>query len=1139
MAEQERQQQLSLQTPASQSVPDSHSPLSTEIDTTLSLTQPNIHTANTVKTDRPESPVNRKRPEAGQDNSLSGDLDDHDSYSSYDISSRDISSQTHNAIPPTKRSKTSPPPQSTSKITESNLTEHRPSQEAGVKDDLISPQASPHLDVAEPRPIVSVGRRQNGLPKSPRPVVPQLTRSRTFEELRSGSMPPSSPVLTRHVSSIVHDWKSDETAALGSLNLGDSNEAMSPARERAMGVITSRPGSRQSSPGLPNIKMTSRETTPLHLEEFHSQQQPRYPSSQPQSIHPLSSSTASSPKSADDTDDPESPYTRYLIETSPEYDEDADEDYDGFQQSGTTADDGDTRRYSDSDNEDEDEGEDEDVAEILDGIDVHNIETPTSVNSPFKDVDPACQDTISDRQKNKIMQEARSEGIAFVVQKYIMSRLMTVKKLLLMTDLNVPYPLNGVTENKLIEIFTGRMDELLRKRDRLDHIHTLDQVIDLLKSSKRIMVLTGAGVSVSCGIPDFRSPDGIYARLSEFELDDPTQMFDWEVFCERPDLFYSFAREIYPSNFTPSPSHHFIKLLEERGQLLRNYTQNIDTLEHKAGIQKLLQCHGSFATASCIRCRKKVDCLEIQDSIMAQRVAWCTDCPKWEPPASQPAKRKTSRHSWGSNEECSSPSSSEPDYEELLPSVMKPDIVFFGEPLPVEFDRFFDEDKDKVDLLIVMGSSLKVQPVSSIMYRLPPNVPQILINRTPITHTEFDVQLLGNCDTIVAELCRMAGWELKHEKLPGGTSNVSNMDTNTNEDGAGEGGRADWTLVEPNTYLFDGALLGTIDYEQSQGKGRKRAWMDADDDERISINALNESFRRRESSHRERFGSVGMDIGSESEDSQDENQVQSVRFDDSFAANVSSFDFSQHNVYQDESWSSASATQHQFGFVHGTIEPQSGNLADIHNNAMEATEGSLGVGSERKSMILTHSRHGSDASSLGDQAEEDEAQAEMRARFTEVMPKDLDESSDDSMDRAEFMSAHSRRSSAVSLEAITEEMPEMDGTLVEETEEEDESKNQQTTEDTEILATGGDGATSASPVLENSMWCGSEPCSKSTPPQQSLPLTGISEPMQCAVTPGSQEMSMPESEMSRKESYDIYELPSFTAEEIAELDKIV
>lgn len=142
--------------------------------------------------------------------------------------------------------------------------------------------------------------------------------------------------------------------------------------------------------------------------------------------------------------------------------------------------------------------------------------------------------------------------------------------------------------------------------------------MELLKTSQNIIVLTGAGVSVSCGIPDFRSRGGIYSRLEEFELDDPQQMFDIDYFRYCPQTFYSFAKEIYPSNFKPSPSHMFIKLLETRQILLRNYTQNIDTLEQVAGINRIIQCHGSFATASCITCGLQMDGKKIEAEVMAK-----------------------------------------------------------------------------------------------------------------------------------------------------------------------------------------------------------------------------------------------------------------------------------------------------------------------------------------------------------------------------------------------------------------------------------------------------------------------------------------------------------------------------------------
>lgn len=103
----------------------------------------------------------------------------------------------------------------------------------------------------------------------------------------------------------------------------------------------------------------------------------------------------------------------------------------------------------------------------------------------------------------------------------------------------------------------------------------------------------------------------------------------------------SFAKSIYPSNFTPSPCHRWIKMLEDKDkvgpdysscvrqltlQLLRNYTQNIDTLETLAGVEKVLQCHGSFATASCLRCKTRVPGPSIEPYIMRQEVPVCGTC---------------------------------------------------------------------------------------------------------------------------------------------------------------------------------------------------------------------------------------------------------------------------------------------------------------------------------------------------------------------------------------------------------------------------------------------------------------------------------------------------------------------------------
>ena len=147
------------------------------------------------------------------------------------------------------------------------------------------------------------------------------------------------------------------------------------------------------------------------------------------------------------------------------------------------------------------------------------------------------------------------------------------------------------------------------RRTKLEGVNTLEDCVELIKKSSNIIILTGAGVSVSCGIPDFRSRDGVYARLAvDFpDLPDPQAMFDIHYFKKDPRPFFKFAREIYPGQFQPSPCHKFIRCVETSGKLLRNYTQNIDTLEQVAGIENVIQCHGSFATGTVVVCLATTD----------------------------------------------------------------------------------------------------------------------------------------------------------------------------------------------------------------------------------------------------------------------------------------------------------------------------------------------------------------------------------------------------------------------------------------------------------------------------------------------------------------------------------------------------
>ncbi|KAJ3110851.1 NAD-dependent histone deacetylase sir2, partial [Phlyctochytrium bullatum] len=191
-------------------------------------------------------------------------------------------------------------------------------------------------------------------------------------------------------------------------------------------------------------------------------------------------------------------------------------------------------------------------------------------------------------------------------------------------------------------------------RSRLARFQTVDDAVELFRTSRKIMVLTGAGISVSCGIPDFRSAGGLYSQAAELDIGDP--------------------QKVYPKNQKPSYAHHFIAELERRNKLVRNYTQNIDGLETIAGIKKVVFCHGSFAASSCALCKAKFKG-DLKPFILEKKVKRCTSCKK---------------------------------------GPVKPDIVFFGEDLPLEVDDCFAKDVEEVDLLLVVGSSLKVAPIGTI-----------------------------------------------------------------------------------------------------------------------------------------------------------------------------------------------------------------------------------------------------------------------------------------------------------------------------------------------------------------------------------------------------------------------------------------
>lgn len=254
---------------------------------------------------------------------------------------------------------------------------------------------------------------------------------------------------------------------------------------------------------------------------------------------------------------------------------------------------------------------------------------------------------------------------------------------------------------------------------------SMDDIAALLKagSVKRVVFCVGAGISTAAGIPDFRSPKtGLYHNLRRLNLEYPEQVFEIDFFRRDPRPFYELAHELYPGKFMPTLTHAFMHLLDRKKQLLRVFTQNIDTLERRAGVpaERIVEAHGSFATNRCIVARCRAPAADISDMVLEKKIPRCRKCG----------------------------------------GLVKPDIVFFGEALP---DLFHERlgDLRKADLVIVAGTSLQVQPFASLPERAGGDVPRLLLNMEDVGDfdREMDVVKLGKCDDSFRELAQACGWE--------------------------------------------------------------------------------------------------------------------------------------------------------------------------------------------------------------------------------------------------------------------------------------------------------------------------------------------------------------------------------------------
>uniref|UniRef100_A0A8C2G5U9 NAD-dependent protein deacetylase n=1 Tax=Cyprinus carpio TaxID=7962 RepID=A0A8C2G5U9_CYPCA len=285
---------------------------------------------------------------------------------------------------------------------------------------------------------------------------------------------------------------------------------------------------------------------------------------------------------------------------------------------------------------------------------------------------------------------------------------------------------SGDTEMDFLRSLFSRTLGLSPGEKVLDEL-TLDGVARYILSGKNIICMVGAGISTSAGIPDFRSPGtGLYANLQKYNLPYPEAIFQIDYFKKHPEPFFALARELYPGQFKPTVCHYFMRMLKDKGLLTRCYSQNIDTLERVAGLEgeDLIEAHGTFHTSHCVSflCRKEYS-MDWMFGTTCVRLILSFYC--------------------------------------LL------------------------QDFPRCDLLIIMGTSLQVQPFASLVSRVSNSCPRLLINMEKTGQSEFgmglfsfgggmdfdsdkayrDVAHLSTCDDGCMALAELLGWKEELEQM--------------------------------------------------------------------------------------------------------------------------------------------------------------------------------------------------------------------------------------------------------------------------------------------------------------------------------------------------------------------------------------
>ena len=243
---------------------------------------------------------------------------------------------------------------------------------------------------------------------------------------------------------------------------------------------------------------------------------------------------------------------------------------------------------------------------------------------------------------------------------------------------------------------------------------------DIIRASRKTVVLTGAGSSTASGISDFRS---VESRL--WERYDPFEVASLESFRYHPEIFFAWLHPLIENISTaqPNPAHIGLAQLEKSGFVDTLITQNIDNLHQRAGSRNVLEVHGTLKTLTCTSCFRRYESSIFMQAYLDEfQIPTCPECTH----------------------------------------ILKPDVILFGEQLPVQTWLRANEASKSCNLMIVAGSSLEVLPVAGLPMRALENGAHLIIINQSQTYLDVRADVVFHDDVaeiiprIVAEVCNEA-----------------------------------------------------------------------------------------------------------------------------------------------------------------------------------------------------------------------------------------------------------------------------------------------------------------------------------------------------------------------------------------------